>query len=147
MIQFNPLQEILELLQHDYLRERRKGIQQAAELLAQGLYRQQLRELLTQVAEGDLATNLAEEAKKVLDEDDKRHQSYPPRYETQGSKHIVGAVCSKGHPNYYDKREICPGEDRYRLTREDGVVLDHIGVTCRTCNEEMKIYVDCEGYK
>jgi hypothetical protein len=147
MTQSNALQEIQDLLRNDYLRKRREGIQKAADLLARGLYRQQLREMLTKVAQGDLATNLAELAQQALDEDDLRHQSYPPRYKPGGSKHIVGAVCSNGHPNYYDKRIICPGEDRYRTTRGDGVVLDHIVVKCETCGEEMKIEVDCEGYK
>ena len=41
------------------------------------------------------------------------------------SEHIVGAVCPKCQsPNYYDKREICFGEDRFRIIRKDGVEVD-----------------------
>jgi hypothetical protein len=147
MAQSNPIPEIKALLQHEYIRERRKGIEKAADLLAQGLYRQKLREMLTEVAQGDLASNLAERAQQVLDEDDQRHASYPPRYEGSDRQHMVGAVCSKGHPNYYDKRVICPGEDRYRFVRADGVEVDEIVVKCEVCGEEMKIEVDCEDYK
>ena len=148
MTQPEPLQEIQDLLQHEYLRERRKGIQKASELLAQGLYREQLREMLTRVAQGDSATNMAELAQKELHEDDQRHQSYPPVYESKGSEHVIGAVCPKCHsPNYYDKRVICPGEDRFRKVRANGVEIDQIIVKCNSCGEMMKIEVDCEGYK
>lgn len=63
------------------------------------------------------------------------------------NKYIIGVVCSKGHPNYYDKRVICPGKIHHRTTQEDGVVLDQILVECQECGEEMTIKVDCEGYK
>ncbi len=144
----SPIEEIQTLFMSEYIRERRLGIEKAAELLAQGLYREQLREMLVKIAHGDPINNLAEYAQQVLDEDMRRHESLPPRYESKGSEHIVGATCPRcHHPNYYDKRVICPGEERYRILRADGVQIDRIAVKCQKCGEEMRIEVDCEGYK
>ena len=143
----NPVQIIQDLLEHEYIRERKKGLQQGADFLAQGLYRTQIRALLEKTARGDLVLGVAEMARQVLAEDDQRHATYPPQYERKGSEHIVGTICSKGHPSYYDKRRICPGEDRYRMRRADGMVVDQLVVKCQTCGEEMKIEVDCGGYK
>lgn len=147
MTQSDPIQEIRDLLQKEYIRERKQGVQRAADLLAQGMYREQLRSILEKTAQGDLISGVAKLAKQVLDEDDQRHESYPPRYKSKGNEHIVGTICSKGHPNYYDKRVICRGEERFRNIRTDGVEIDLIRVRCQKCGEEMKIEVDCEGYK
>ncbi len=143
-----PIEEIQTLLMSEFIRERRLGIEKAAELLAQGLYREQLREILAKVARGDQFNPLAEYAQQVLDEDMRLHESLPPRYESKGAEHIVGATCPVcHHPNYYDKRLICPGEERYRILRADGVQIDRIAVKCKNCGKEMRIEVDCEGYK
>ncbi len=142
----NPLPEIQTRLQHEYIRERKKGLGQAAGLLAQGMYRAPLRAMLEKIAKGDLMTGVAEMARQVLAEDNARHESDPPQYEP-GAAHIVGAVCSQHHPNYYDKRVVCRGKTRYRTHGDDGAAVDVAVVKCQTCGEEMKIKVDCEGYK
>jgi hypothetical protein len=147
MAEQDPLEEIQQLLQHDYVRERRKGVQQAAGFLAQGQYRQQLRDLVAKIAKSDISTNLAKFAQKVLDEDEHRHQKSSPGGPSKSPEYIVGAVCPKGHPNYYDKRLICKGEIRYRELDDKATPIDAIVVNCQTCGEEMKILVDCEGYK
>ena len=149
MAKQNPLEEIEKLLQHEYIRERRRGVQKAAGLLAQDLYRDQLRAMLAGIARSDLSTNLVDFTRKVLDEDDRRHKKSPPQSQNSSPDYIVGAVCPKGHPNYYDKRIICKGEVHYRELLEDGSTMDAIVVKCQTqgCGEEMKIMVDCEGYK
>jgi hypothetical protein len=147
MTSSDPTQKIQDLLRHDYLRERRKGIEEAAKLLAQGLHREPLRKMLSQVAKGDLANNLAQLAQEVLDEDDQRHAQYPRQY-TSGAEHIEEATCPNCHHlNYYDKRQICPGEERYRTRDDKGVLLDKVLVKCQKCGAQMTIMVNCEGYK
>jgi RNase P subunit RPR2 len=71
----------------------------------------------------------------------------PSQY-ARGAEHIVGAICEKcQHTNYYDKRILCGSEIRYRTVTKDGVTCDEILVKCQKCGHEMKIEVDCEGYK
>ena len=147
MTSSNPIQEIQDLLAHDYIRERRKGIEKAAERLAQGLDRETLREMLSQVAKGDPSTNLAELAQQTLDDDDQRHANYPPQY-TSSAEHIVGKICPHcGQTNYYDKRTICGHEVGYRAVERNGKTFSALGVACNHCKKNFKIEVDCEGYR
>jgi len=142
------LQQLRDLLKHEHIRQRKAGVELARRMLADGQHRQQVRALLQEVANYEIIGTVSDPAKAALAKDDARHAAYPPRY-APDKKHIAGANCPDLHPNYYDKRVICPGDERERVRRlgPDGKPRDEIEVVCTTCGKKFKIYVDCEGYK
>ena len=148
MSKFPTLEEIERLLKSEFIRERKQGIQKAAELLANGLHRKAMRDRLAEIARNDLITGVGELAQAALDEDDQRHAVQPPRYQSD-ARHMFGAECPKGHVHYYDKRLYCPkqGNITRRTVFRDGVEQDEILVKCTTCGVEFVADVACEGYK
>jgi hypothetical protein len=141
-------QLLLALLTHQYIRERKRGIEQAAELLQRGERSSELLAVLEEIAQGDLIESVQQAAQSVLD---RTKQQTPAAAPSSEARHMVGARCSKGHVTYFDKRAICPADgtvSRLRVQRAEKE-LDEIYVTCGTagCGESLVIRVDCEGYR
>jgi hypothetical protein len=139
---------LLALLTHQYIRERKKGIAQAAELLQRGERPAEMLAVLEDIARYDLIESVRQEAQAVLD---KTKQSAAPATSASDARHMVGGRCSKGHITYFDKRAICASDGtipRAHVQRADKD-LDEVYVTCATagCGEQLVIRVDCEGYR
>ena len=147
MSENEQLKQLREMLTGKLIRKRKAGIEMAREMLAQGIFREQVREMLAELVKKDLIMIVQEDAQKVLNEDDERRQSRP----ASSPDYIFGAVCPKGHTNYYDKREHCPKQSNItrRVVRRDSQELDEILVKCKTigCDEEFYVEIKCEGYK
>ena len=62
---------------------------------------------------------------------------------------IFGVICPNLHTTYFDKRDVCPdlGVVVRRLVDEEGKTLDRLILTCGTCDAEIVVQIDCEGYK
>lgn len=141
-------QLLLALLTHQYIRERKKGIDQAAELLRRGERSSELLAVLEEIAQGDLIESVRQAAQTVLDT---TKQQTPAASPSSEARHMVGARCSKGHVTYFDKRAICTSDGRIKreIVQRAEQDLDQIYLTCGTagCGEPLVIRVDCEGYR
>jgi hypothetical protein len=147
----NALTALGSQLAHEHIGERRKGIQQAAELLKSGKHREEVLVLLEYIAHNDLMQgirDLAAQSALAANSAAKARQG-KPLLGANESRHIIGANCSNGHITYFDKRRICPASSKFKRTliQRGGAELDELSVKCGECSEEMVIHVDCEGYK
>lgn len=141
------MDEIMSLLSHAHIRERKAGITRAAQLLEQDSHVEPLLAALEDISRKDLIMNVREEARRVLEQFAAKGQ---PAAQPQ-SRHNIGVRCPNGHVSYFNKREICGSDGvgfrHVRLVNRAGSNLDEIVLKCKTCNEEMVVEVDCEGYK
>jgi hypothetical protein len=137
-----------ELAAHDYIRERKAAINQAADLLAHGEYADEVQALLEYLATKDSMMGVREEAQKVLDAQAKKAAPPPPAFRPQDAQYIFGVRCKNGHISYFDKRVVCAAYTPVpRLLDPVGKPLDELHLTCDTCGEEIVAHVDCEGYR
>lgn len=145
----NELSAVEALLAHDYIRERRKGIEQAAKLLEQGKYRERLMALLEELARNAHETTILQDAAKRVLENEWKKDAPPGSGTNSDSRHMIGARCKNGHVTYFDRRVICPdgGTFQRSVLRRGDKTLDDIRLKCDTCGEFMIIPVDCEGYR
>jgi hypothetical protein len=136
-----------ELAAHDYIRERKAAINQAADLLARGEHADEILALLDSLAKKDSIMGVREEAQKVLDAHAKKAPP-PPAFRPQDAQYIFGVRCKNGHLSYFDKRVVCAAYTLIpRLLDPVGKPLDELHLTCDTCGEEIIAHVDCEGYR
>jgi hypothetical protein len=136
-----------ELAAHDYIRERKAAINQAADLLARGEHAEEVLALLEYLATKDSIMGVREEAQKVLDAHAKK-AAPPPAFRPQDAHYIFGVRCKNGHLSYFDKRVVCAAYTPIpRLLDPVGKPLDELHLTCETCGEEIVAHVDCEGYR
>jgi formate dehydrogenase maturation protein FdhE len=65
------------------------------------------------------------------------------------SPHLFGVKCANGHITYFDKRRVCPASGTLvrRVVRDGDTELDELYLKCETCDAEVVVRVDCEGYK
>jgi hypothetical protein len=137
---------LLALLAHDYIREQKKGIAEAATLIARGERREELLALLEDMAHNSLIESVAQEARSALDKL-AGHGTSPIAAE---SRHIFRVRCSKGHVSFFDKRVVCCDDGKITRTgtQKAGKDLDELLLRCSTpgCDETMVVRVDCQGY-
>lgn len=129
---------------HEFIRERRAAIDQAAEMLKQNEHREEVLAILEYLAQYDLMMGVREKAQEVLDADAKKAKPSPPPGQ---SRHIFGVRCKNGHVSYFDKRRICNDQVNVIRVMRAGVELDQRDLTCGTCGAEMSVRVDCRGYR
>ncbi|MBK9944250.1 MAG: toll/interleukin-1 receptor domain-containing protein [Kouleothrix sp.] len=144
----DPEDVLLALLTHQYIRDRKRGIAQAAERLQRGERNAELLAVLEDIARSDTIETVREEAQKVLTAIGQQAPTHMPADE---ARHMVGARCPRGHVTYFDRRTICIADGtipRAHVQRAEKD-LDEIYVTCGTsgCGEQLVIRVDCEGYR
>lgn len=145
----DPLTVLSERAAHEYIRERKAAIDQAAEMLQRGEHREEVLAILEYLARTDLMMGVRDKAQEVLDADAKQASSPPPLLHPEDSRHIFGARCKNGHVTYFDKRRVCPASSMIvrSLVERAGKTLDALYLKCEQCGEEMVVPVDCEGYK
>jgi hypothetical protein len=142
-----PLLLMAELLAHDHIRERRKGIEQARELLAdlaQRAQRETVQAWLEYMARHDSTDLMRELAQSVL----KAHAGTPPQ--PTPARYRIGVRCAKGHVSWFDKRRLCSDHTTFTRTvaRRADANLSEIAVRCGEpgCGEVTKVSLDCEEY-
>lgn len=145
----SKLEQLKLKLTSKYIRERRGGIKVAQEMLLQGLCREEIRKMLIELANGDMFTTVQEDARTVLNEDDRLHGVQPLLVADQSQDHIFGAMCPNRHITYLDKRVVCQSQSNVfrRSFLRDEKEINEILVKCKVCGEEFYVEVSCEGYK
>jgi hypothetical protein len=141
----DPLIKLSEQAAHEFIRERKAAIDQAAEMLQQGEHREAVLAILEYLAQDDLMMGVREKAQEVLDADARRRQA--PAFRSDQSRSIIGVRCKNGHVTYFDKRRICNDKVNVIRVMRAGVELDQRDLTCGTCGAEMSVRVDCRGYR
>ena len=142
-----PLIKLSEQAANDRILSRKEAIEQAAEMLQKGEYREEVLALLEYLAKDDLMMGVREKAQEALEADAKKAMpSPPPLLRPSDSRHIFGVKCKNGHVTYFDKRRVCLARSKIARDRA-GKKLDELDLLCGTCGAAMAVLVDCEGYK
>lgn len=133
---------LLALLGNDYIRERRRGIAEAAELLRRGERVEEMVALLTDLARNDQYDRVRDAARAALE----GHQGAPPVTRAREVQYMQGVRCPNGHISYFDRRVLCRSQGiNHRAIERAGKSLEEMFLTCTTCGEEVKVRIDCEG--
>jgi len=142
----DPLIKLSEQAAHEFIRERKAAIDQAAEMLQQGEHREAVLAILEYLARDDLMMGVREKAQEVLDAEAKKVTPQPPPGQ---SRHIFGVRCRNGHVTYFDKRLVCSAyKEVPRESRQSaGIELDELHLKCGQCGVEVVAREDCRGYK
>ena len=141
----DPLIKLSERAAHEYIRERKEAIDQAAEMLQRDERREEVLAILEYLAQSDLMMGVREKAQDVLDVDAKRGAA--PSFPSDKSRYIIGVRCKNGHVTYFDKRRICKNEKLVRdSTQRAGAVLTELDLTCGECGSIVTVRIDCGGY-
>ena len=143
----DPLTVLSERAAHEFIRERKASIDQAADMLQQGEHREEVLALLEYLAHNDLMMGVRDKAQEVLDADAKIVT--PPPLRPDESRHIFGVRCKNGHVSYFDKRRVCSAfKEVPRESRQSaGIELDELHLKCDQCGVEVVAREDCRGYK
>ncbi len=88
----DPLIVLSERAAHEYIRERKAAIDQAADMLQRGEHLEEVLATLEYLAHNDLMMGVRDKAQEVLDADAKK--IIPPSSPSQ-SHHIFGIRCKK----------------------------------------------------
>ena len=130
----DPLINLSEQAAHEFIRERKEAIDQAAEMLKRDEHREEVLAILEYLAHNDQMMGVREKAQEVLDADAKK--GAVPAFSPEEARHIIGVRCKNGHITYFDKRRICHDQvNVIRVTRA-GLELDQRDLTCGNCGEE-----------
>jgi hypothetical protein len=140
----DPLTVLSERAAHEFIRERKAAIDQAADMLQRGEHREEVLALLEYLAQNDLMMGARDKAQEVLEADVRRGQT--PAFRSDESRHIIGVRCKNGHITYFDKRRICNDKVNVIRVMRAGLELDQRDLTCGQCGAEMSVRVDCRGY-
>ncbi len=101
----DSLIKLSEQAAHEFIRERKAAIDQAAEMLQRGEHREAVLAILEYLAHNDLMMGMRDKAQEVLDADAKKGAA--PAFRSDESRHIFGVRCKNGHVSYFDKRRVC----------------------------------------
>lgn len=141
----NALLTLGEQASHQYIRERKEAIDQAARMLQRGEHREEVLAVLEYLAHNDLMSGVREKAQEVLAAATQQQNVAPPApTRPQHTRHQFGVRCKNGHVSYFDKRVVC---SKHTVVMRDMRGLDELLLTCSVCQAEMAVDVDCEGYR
>lgn len=144
------LQTLVDRASHEYIRERKAAIEQAATMLQQNQQREAVLALLEHLAQHDTITSVRDKAQEVLNAytQPSTQLSTSPS-QNMDSSSTFGVRCKNGHISYFDKRYVCKAtyEVPRGLSQHAGKNLDELILSCTTCGETIVAYVDCEGYR
>jgi hypothetical protein len=146
----NALQALIKQAEHEYIRERKAAIEQAAIMLQRNEQREGVLALLEHLAQHDIITSVREKAQEVFNLYTQTASRTPiSPSQIQDASAQFGVRCKNGHVSYFDKHYVC--KTTYQVPR--GVTLhakkelDELILSCTTCGETIIAHVDCEGYK
>ena len=134
---------------HQFIRERKEAIEQAAQMLQRDERREAVLAMLEYLAHNDLMDGVREKAQEVLDADAGRAAAAPALPHPGDSRHIFGVCCKNGHVSYFDKRSVCKAsvEVPREFVQRAGKQLDELHLTCDTCGVDVVARVDCGDYR
>jgi hypothetical protein len=137
---------LCERAAHDYIRERKAAIEQAAEMLKRGEHREAVLAVLAYLARHDLMMGVREKAQEALDADAKRQIT--PSSVPQDSRHVFGVRCPNGHVSYFKKQIVCNANKQVPRSYIDsaGKPLEKLLLTCETCGVQVTALIDCSAY-
>ncbi|GHO72057.1 hypothetical protein KSC_109490 [Ktedonobacter sp. SOSP1-52] len=147
----DALQVLVEQASHEYIRERKAAIEQAAAMLQRNEQEKGVLALLEHMVQHDTITSVRDKAQEVLNLYAQTPSQLPqtPSQQTQNRHSTFGVRCRNGHVSCFDKRIVC--KVTYPVPRgqiqRSGKELDELILTCTTCGEAVVAHVDCEGYK
>ena len=142
----DPLILLSEKVAHEFIRIRKEAIDQAAAMLTRNEHREAVLAILEYLAHNDLMIGVRDKAQEVLDADAKKERT--PAFRPEELRHIIGVRCRNGHVTYFDKRRICSDKvDLVRSVQCAGVELDERDLTCGQCGADVRVRVDCRGYR
>lgn len=142
----DPLIVLSQKAANEFIRTRKEAIDQAAEMLRRNEHREAVLAILEYLAQNDLMMGVREKAQEVLDADAK--QGITSAFHSEDLRHIIEVRCKNGHITYFDKRRICHEmETVMRIFQHNGLQLDELDLTCGECGVEVKVHVDCRGYR
>ncbi|MBV9689642.1 MAG: toll/interleukin-1 receptor domain-containing protein [Ktedonobacteraceae bacterium] len=134
---------------HEFIRERKAAIEQAAKMLQRDEQREAVLALLEYLAHNDLMDGVRTKAQEVLDADASKAAAAPPSPHSGDSRHTLVVCCKNGHVSYFDKRYVCKAsvEVPREFVQRAGRQLDELYLTCDTCGVEVVARVDCGDYR
>ncbi len=110
----DPFLQVCELATHEYIRERKTALDLAAEMLKQGMRREEVLALLEYLAQNDLIMSVREKAEEVLQAAQAPALPLPiVSLSADESRHIFGVRCKNGHVSYFDKRQVCSAHTKF----------------------------------
>jgi hypothetical protein len=128
------------------MRARFAAIDEAAQMLRRGEHREEVLALLEYLIANDAIERVRDRARDVLKvEVDRAGPSA-----TGGlSRHSIEVVCKKcGKLNYFNKYRVCGNEQFVRASRQrGGTDICQLDLTCEQCGEDLKVTIDCGGYR
>jgi hypothetical protein len=128
------------------MRARFAAIDEAAEMLRRGEHREEVLALLEYLAANDAIERVRERARAVLKlEVDQAGPSATGRL----SRHVIEVPCKKcGTLNYFNKYRVCGNEQFVRKSRQSGGAdICQLDLKCGNCDADLKVTVDCGGYR
>jgi len=142
----DPLMALSERAAHNFIRLRKEAIDEAAAMLKRGEQREAVLALLEYLARNDTMMGVREKAQEILDAEARK--SAPPAPAGQ-SRHIFDALCKTcGHVTYFNKQHVCRDEQFVREIRQrGGTQICKLDLNCGHCGAELKVSVDCGGYR
>jgi hypothetical protein len=128
------------------MRARFAAIEEAKEMLRRGEHREEVLALLDYLAANDAIERVRERAREVL----KLEVDRAGASATSGlSRHIIEVPCKKcGKLNYFNKYRVCGNEQFVRASRQSGGTdICQLDLKCGNCEADLKVTVDCGGYR
>jgi len=141
---------LAEQAAHQYSHVRKEAIAQAATMLQQGEYREEVLAILEYLVHNDLMNGVREKAQDVLTAAAQSHVSRQTSARPQDARHQFDVRCKQGHITRFDRRDVCAQKQKVarELNRQEESIrgLDQLILPCPICGSKMAVDVDCEGY-
>ena len=128
------------------MRARFAAIDEAAEMLRRGEHREEVLAILEYLVANDAIERVRARARDVLKlEVDQAGPSATGRL----SRHVIEVPCKKcGTLNYFNKYRVCGNEQFVRKSRQSGGAdICQLDLKCGNCDADLKVTVDCGGYR
>lgn len=145
----DPLLAMLEKAAKSSLlsvRARFAAIDQAQEMLRRGEHREELLALLEYLVANDAIERVRSRARDVLKVEVDRAE---PSASGGLSRHRIEVLCKKcGKLSYFNKYHVCGNEQFVRVSRQSGGTdICQLDLTCEHCGADLKVTIDCGGYR
>ncbi len=131
------------------MRARFAAIYEAAEMLRRGEHREEVLAILEYLAANDAIERVRDRARAVLKLEVDQAGPSATGEQSGLSRHVIEVPCKKcGTLNYFNKYRVCGNEQFVRKSRQrGGTDICQLDLKCGTCDADLKVTVDCGGYR
>ena len=131
------------------MRARFAAIDEAAQMLRRGEHREEVLAILEYLVANDAIERVRSRARDVLKVEVDRVVPSASGGQSGLSRHIIEVPCKKcGKLNYFNKYRVCGNEQFVRASRQSGGTdICQLDLTCEQCGEDLKVTIDCGGYR